>query len=150
MIALSQKSLTEALSSVLTWRTRPGYLSKGGSEFESIHILFGRFLADRHSPNPLSDDSLLADNAAFAWGNGTPLEKVVDSQTAFDHLMLNPQLFRNAIAIIEPWEHVGHNPMGEAVRASLNVAFLAQRIADCDSVVFPLWQSGLFDLRNQD
>ena len=127
------------------WRSRPGYLSQGGSEFESIHILLGRFLADRHSPNPLSDQSLLLDNEAFRWGEGLPLEKVIDSNETFYELMTNPQLFRNAIAIIEPWEHVGRNLRNEEVRASLNVAYLGQKIADCDSILFPLWQSGMFD-----
>lgn len=129
------------------WRQEPGYLNRnGGSEFESIHILLGRFLADHHSPNPLIHKSILADNPEFTWGCGHPLEKVIDSQEAFDYLMANPQLFRNAIAIIEPWEHVGYNPLGEHVRASINVAYLAQKIADCDSILFPFWSSGLFDL----
>lgn len=128
------------------WRSRPGFLSTGGSTFESIHILLGRFLADRQGPSPLVERSLLTDNADFQWGQGQPLEKVIDSPAAFDQLMLNPPLFRNAIAVIEPWHHVGHNPLGEQVRASLNVAYLAQTIADCDSLLFPLWSSGLFDL----
>ncbi|MDJ0732779.1 MAG: hypothetical protein QNJ47_01630 [Nostocaceae cyanobacterium] len=128
------------------WRLKPGYLSQGGSEFESIHILLGRFLADRHSPSPLNNKSLLADNSLFNWGIGKPLEKVIDSQETFEYLMSNPQLFRNAITIIEPWEHVGHNPHGEDVRASINVAYLVQKIADCDSILFPLWSSGLFNL----
>lgn len=34
------------------WRLTPGYLNKGYSDFESVHILLGRFLADRHSENP--------------------------------------------------------------------------------------------------
>ena len=57
--------------------------------------------------------------------------------------MRHPRLFRNAIAIIEPWHHVGHNPNGEEVQASVNVAYLVQKIAVCDSIVFPLWSSGL-------
>ena len=133
-------------SNTKNWRLKPGYLSQGGSEFESIHILLGRFLADRHSPDPLSHKSLLADNPRFDWGLGQPLEKVIDSEAAFNYLMTNPQLFRNAIAIIEPWQHVGHNPLGEEVRASINVAYLVQKLADCDSVLFPFWSSGLFDL----
>jgi len=59
--------------------------------------------------------------------------------------MHHPVLFRNAISIIEPWQHVGHNPLGEEVRASLNVAYIAQKIADCDSILFPVWSSGLLD-----
>ncbi len=128
---------------VSQWRSHPGYLSAGGSEFESIHILLGRFLGDRHSPNPLAERSVLDQNSAFAWGQGQPLEKVIDSAEALDALLVQPQLFRNAIAIIEPWEHVGHNPLGEPVRASLNAAYITQKIADCDSVLFPLWASGL-------
>lgn len=129
------------------WRSHSGYLSSGGSEFESIHILLGRFLADRHLPSPLTERSLLANNPNFDWGDGRPLEKVVNSLADLESLMLQPQLFRNAIAIIEPWHHVGDNPQGEHVRASLNVAYLAQKVADCDSVLFPLWSSGLLDLQ---
>ena len=139
-----QSSVPE--SQIHNWRLKPGYLSQGGSEFESIHILLGRFLADRHSPDPLSHKSLLADNSQFDWGAGKPLEKVIDSEEAFNYLMTNPQLFRNAIAIIEPWQHVGNNPLGEEVRASINVAYLVQKLADCDSILFPFWSSGIFDL----
>ncbi|EKQ68958.1 hypothetical protein OsccyDRAFT_1560 [Leptolyngbyaceae cyanobacterium JSC-12] len=127
------------------WRSRPGYLSEGDSDFESVHVLLGQFLADRHSPDPLPDESLLTENAKFDWGNGTPLEKVIQSQADLEFLMQHPVLFRNAIAIIEPWQHVGKNLLGEAVRASLNVAYIAQKIADCDSILFPLWESGLLD-----
>ena len=141
---------TQAVSNhratLATWRSHPGYLSSGGSEFESIHILLGRFLADRHSPDPLADRSLLADNPGFEWGKGKPLEKVIDSQAALERLMTRPQLFRNAVAIIEPWEHVGYNSLGEHVRASVNVAYLMQKIADSDSLLFPMWKSGPFDL----
>jgi len=76
-------------------------------------------------------------------GGGKPLEKVINSPAELEFLMQHPALFRNAIAIIEPWEHVGKNPLGENVRASLNVAFIAQKIADCDSILFPVWSSGL-------
>ncbi|GET38957.1 hypothetical protein [Microseira wollei] len=127
------------------WRLRPGYLSEGDSDFESVHVLIGQFLADRHSPAPLPDASLLTENAKFEWGCGKPLEKVINSPADLEFLMQHPALFRNAIAIIEPWEHVGKNPLGEDVRASLNVAFIAQKIADCDSILFPVWSSGLLD-----
>lgn len=42
---------------------------------------------------------------------------MIDSPEAFNVLLLNPQPFRNAIAIIEPWEHVAYNRLGEHVRA---------------------------------
>lgn len=140
-------SITNSDTSALdNWRMQSGYLSASGSESESIHILLGRFLLDRNSPSPLLERSLLNDNPAFAWGQGQPLEKVIDSPAALEKLMLNPRLYRNAIAIIEPWEHVGHNPLGEPVRASVNVAYITQKIADCDSIVFPIWSSGRLNL----
>ena len=129
----------------INWRSQPGYLAEGGSDFESVHILLGRFLSDRHSPDPLPDKTLQTENTNFKWGKGKPLEKVVNSPAELDYLLRNPRLYRNAIAIIEPWHHVGHNPQGEEVRASLNVAYLAQKIADCDSVAFPMWSSGLLN-----
>ncbi|HIK17554.1 MAG TPA: hypothetical protein IGS53_19995 [Leptolyngbyaceae cyanobacterium M33_DOE_097] len=127
------------------WRLCPGYLSEGNSDFESVHVLIGQFLADRHSPDPLPDESLLSENLKFGWGKGRPLEKVIGSNVELEFLMHHPVLFRNAISIIEPWHHVGHNPLGEEVRASLNVAYIAQKIADCDSILFPVWSSGLLD-----
>jgi len=128
------------------WRQRSGYLNPGYSDFESVHILLGRFLADRHSADPLPDTSLLLENARFDWGQGHPLEKVITTPTDLEWLLKYPALVRNAVTIIEPWEHVGHNPLGEAVRASLNVAYIVQKLADCDSILFPLWASGLLDL----
>ena len=32
------------------------------------------------------------------------------------------------------------------MRGSVNVAYLTQKIADCDSIVFPMWSSGPFAL----
>ncbi|MEH2122083.1 hypothetical protein [Nostoc sp.] len=141
-------STTQKINQLVTpnnWRLRPGYLSEGDSDFESMHVLIGQFLADRHSLDPLPDTSLLIENAKFQWGYGKPLEKVINSQSDLEFLMKHPCLFRNAIAIIEPWKHVGQNPLGEDVRASLNVAYIAQKIADCDSILFPVWSSGLLD-----
>jgi hypothetical protein len=129
----------------LDWRLQSGYLNEGYSDFESVHILLGRFIADRHSPNPLPNQSLLQENEVFEWGKGRPLEKVINSESDFEFLLKHPRLFRHAISIIEPWEHVGYNPLGEHVRASLNVAYITQTIADCDSILFPLWSSGILD-----
>ncbi|WP_088889905.1 hypothetical protein [Leptolyngbya ohadii] len=143
-MTLSNQPINQSLKTG-NWRLRPGYLSEGNSDFESVHVLLGQFLADRHSPDPLPDASLLLENAQFCWGEGRPLEKVIRSRADLEFLMQNPALFRNAIAIIEPWKHVGKNPLGEEVRASLNVAYIAQKIADCDSILFPMWSSELLD-----
>jgi GMP synthase-like glutamine amidotransferase len=128
------------------WRSTPGYVCEGGSDFESAHILLGRFLADRHSEDPLPDLPLTSENPNFEWGKGLPLEKVVENSGDLERLLGRPLLYRNSVAIIEPWKHVGRNPRGEEVRASLNVAYLAQKLADCDSVLFPLWSSGVLPL----
>ncbi|MDX2228227.1 MAG: hypothetical protein NW220_01225 [Leptolyngbyaceae cyanobacterium bins.349] len=128
------------------WRSRPGYLSPAGSNFESTHILLGRFLADHQSADPLPEQTLLEENATFEWGQGQPLEKVLRSDADLQYLMQHPLLFRHAITIIEPWHHVGHNPWGEAVRASLNVAYIAQKVADADSILYPIWSTGLLNL----
>ena len=128
------------------WRTKPGYFATGHSDFESVHVLLGRFLADRSSPDPLPDWSLLRDNPSFEWGLGKPLEKVVGSQGDLERLMMQPLLYRNAVAVVEPWEHVGVNALGEQVRASLNVAYVLQKIADCDSYLVPMWSAGPLDL----
>ncbi len=128
------------------WRLKPGYLSEGSSDFESVHILMGRFLADRTSVDPLAEKELFASDGIFEWGHAQPLEKVINSQSDLEFLLKNPSLFRNSITIIEPWEHVGANALGEDVRASRNVAFIAQKVADMDSILLPVWCSGVLDL----
>lgn len=128
------------------WRLTPGYCADSGSDVESVHILLGRFLTDRNSADPLSEKDLFSTDGQFEWGYAQPLEKVITSESDLNFLAQNPNLFRNAITIIEPWEHVGHNNLGEQVRASKNVAFMAQKIADCDSILFPVWSTGTLDL----
>lgn len=128
------------------WRLSPGYISKYGSNANTAHILFGRFLADRKSKDPLVEKPLFSEDGKFEWGYAQPLEKVINSREDLEFLATHPQLFRNAITIIEPWNHVGLNALGEEVRASKNVAFMAQTIADCDSVLFPVWSTGVIDL----
>lgn len=127
---------------VEAWRQAPGWYAEGHSDFESVHVLLGHFLADRTSPDPLPDTSVTVENPRFEWGRGRPLEKVLDSPADLDRMLRNPLLFRNSIAIVEPWHHVGHNEQGEEVRASRNIAFVAQKVADCDSYLLPLWSSG--------
>ena len=128
------------------WRLNPGYIENSGSDVESVHILLGRFLTDRNSADPLPEKELFSAEGKFEWGEAQPLEKTITSESDLDFLAQNPSLFRNAISIIEPWEHVGHNDLGEEVRASKNVAFMAQKIADCDSILFPVWSAGTLNL----
>ncbi|MEO1622275.1 MAG: hypothetical protein AAFU53_14745 [Cyanobacteria bacterium J06632_3] len=63
--AREQVQLETQASSLKNWRLEPGYLSTAGSDFESSHILLGRFIADRCSPNPLVEQSLTAENTTF-------------------------------------------------------------------------------------
>jgi hypothetical protein len=127
------------------WRLTPGYLHSGRSDFESAHILLGRFLADRNSENPLDQKELFAADGIFEWGHASPLEKVINSRSDLEFLLLHPNLLRNSITIIEPWEHVGVNTIGEDVRASKNIAYIAQKVADMDSVLLPVWSTGVID-----
>lgn len=127
------------------WRLTPGYLHSGFADFESAHILLGHFLADRTSENPLSEKELLGQDGIFEWGHVKPLEKVINGREDLEFLLKNPSLFRKSITIIEPWEHVGVNQNGEDVRASKNIAYIAQKVADMDSVLLPVWSSGIID-----
>ncbi|MEO1375715.1 MAG: hypothetical protein AAFW70_15645, partial [Cyanobacteria bacterium J06635_10] len=138
--------MTEQLKTYPGWRLNPGYMEETGSDVESVHILLGRFLSDRKSEDPLPEKQLFSEDGKFEWGHAQPLEKVILSEEDLQFLLEHPNLFRNAISIIEPWEHVGINHLGEEVRASKNVAFMAQKIADCDSILFPVWSVGTINL----
>ena len=125
------------------WRTKPGFLQPGYSSIESIQTLIGDFLHDRDSPHLLNgvNDSIHADAVQGGWGNQAPFEKVIRTNEDLRFLLENNELLRHSLCILEPADHVGHNSCGEPVRASLNVACLAQGIADCDSILFPLWET---------
>jgi hypothetical protein len=127
------------------WRLTPGYLHEGRSDFESAHILLGRFLTHRTSEDPLAEKELFAEDGIFERGHAKPLEKVINSREDVEFLLKNPNLFRQSISIVEPWEHVGVNALGEEVRASKNVAYIAQKVADIDSVLLPVWFTGIID-----
>ena len=146
MTATPLRNSSERQLSSSNWRLTPGYIEDSGSDVESVHILLGRFLTDRDSADPLPEKELFSEDGKFEWGYAQPLEKTIASESDLNFLAQQPNLFRNAITIIEPWEHVGNNDRGEEVRASKNVAFMAQKIADCDSILFPVWSSGTLDL----
>ena len=146
MTATPLTSSEDRQSNVPNWRLTPGYIEDSGSDVESVHILLGRFLTDRDSADPLPEKELFSPDGKFEWGYAQPLEKTIASESDLNFLAQQPNLFRNAIIIIEPWQHVGNNDRGEEVRASKNVAFMAQKIADCDSILFPVWSSGTLDL----
>jgi hypothetical protein len=131
----------------LAWRTTPGIFSQYATSPQSVHALLGYFLEDRDSPTPFPDRGIMVDHQLFEWGVAPPLEKVITSPLELDLLLGLPEIFRNSVSVIEPWENVGINLQGEAVRASKNIAYILQQIADADTILYPVWQSGVQDPR---
>ena len=134
-----------ALADQLGWRLQPGILGQHATSVQSAHALLGYYLKDRTAPTPFPGRDGLVDKHTFDWGIAPPLEKVVAGSDELDLLLQHPELFRQAIPIVEPWPSVGVNAMRENVRASKNVAYILQQIADADSILYPLWQSGISD-----
>lgn len=127
----------------LGWRSTPGILGKHPASVQSIHALLGYFLKDRTSPTPFPGRDELAHAGTFDWGLAPPLEKVISRSDELETLLGLPEIFRQSVSIVEPWPNVGVNMQGESVRASKNVAYLLQQIADADSILYPIWQSGI-------
>ncbi len=127
----------------LGWRVRPGILGKHPSSPQSVHALLGYFLKDRQSPTPFPGRDMLTNEGLFEWGIASPLEKVIEGPEHLKLLLEVPEMYRQSVSIVEPWANVGLNPQGESVRASKNIAYLLQQIADADSVLFPVWSSGI-------
>jgi hypothetical protein len=127
----------------LGWRPKPGILGQHPSSPQSVHALLGYFLRDRSSPTPFPGRDMLANDNFFEWGIAPPLERVIESTAHLQFLLGMPELYRQSVAVIEPWEHVGNNLQGEAVRASKNIAYLLQQVADADTILYPVWQSGI-------
>ena len=127
----------------LGWRTKTGLFGKYAASPQSIHALLGYFLNDRSSPSPFPGRDELVDNRLFDWGLAAPLEKVINSDHTMSLLMGLPEIYKHSISIVEPWKNVGINVHGEDVRASKNIAYLLQQIADADTILYPIWQAGI-------
>jgi len=54
-----------------------------------------------------------------------------------------PEIYRHSVSIIEPWPNVGTNQRGEQVHASRNIAYVLQQVADADTILHPVWRSGI-------
>jgi hypothetical protein len=131
----------------LGWRTRPGILGQHAASSQSIHALLGYFLNDRDSPSPFPGRDMLLDGGLFDWGVAPPLEKVIGSRAELDALLGLPEIYRHSVSVIEPWKNVGINLQGEEVRASKNIAYILQQVADADTILYPVWQSGVTNPR---
>lgn len=125
--------------SIRHWRETAGFFSPGKNSLQTILAYFSYFLADRSSAELFGSKEL--NDIPFQWGKHPLLEKIVHSQDDLELLIQNPHLSKNSLAIIEPWENVGTNPRKEGVRASKNVAYIAQKSGDMDSVLLPLWKN---------
>jgi len=135
--------MTSRVNTLLGWRERPGILGQHASSPQSVHALLGYFLRDRLSPSPFPGRDRLAREGMFDWGLAPPLEKVIERPEHLQALMQLPEIYRNSVALIEPWPSVGTNPRGEQVRASKNTAYVLQQVADADTILFPVWRSGI-------
>jgi len=135
--------LTRPLLSELQWRTTPGIFGKHPASVQSVHALLGYFLKDRTSSTPFPGRDELAHTGTFDWGIAPPLEKVIEDPRTLDLLLGLPEVFRQSVSIVEPWPDVGINLQDENVRASLNVAYILQQVADADSILYPVWKSGI-------
>jgi len=137
--AMAQNDRFLGTNSRSDWRTAPGFFTPTGSRYSTVQALLKDFLRDKRSPSLLPERPI----EALTWGSGAPLEKVIRGPDDAAALRSRPSLLRNAISIVEPWPHVGINALGEPVQASRNVALLAQVIADADSVLHPIWATGV-------
>jgi len=135
--------MTSRTPDLLGWRDKPGILGQHASSPQSVHALLGYFLRDRRSPTPFPGRDRLAREGMFDWGLAPPLEKVIEKQEHLRALMQMPELYRHSVAVIEPWPNVGTNPRGEQVRASKNIAYVLQQVADADTILYPVWRSGI-------
>ncbi len=144
---LDPAAMQATLLQQMGWRTRPGIFGQHAASPQSIHALLGYFLNDRDSPTPFPGRDMLVDSSLFDWGVAPPLEKVIRSRLELDLLLGLPELYRHSVAVIEPWRNVGLNVDGEEVRASKNIAYILQQVADADTILFPIWESGVANVK---
>jgi len=130
----------------MDWRKTTHWFGSYVNNSATAMALIGHFLLDRTSPNLLETAARLRPLTldGQTWGE-PPFEKVVGSNQELEWLVRHPNSYRNAVCILEPAEHVGQNAIQENVRSSSNIAHLCRLIADCDSVLFPLWKTGRLD-----
>ena len=131
------------------WRETSSWYTTNTTSIHAIQTLSGHFLSDRHSNSLLSnaDNLIQFQQLSGTWGT-EPFEKVVKDQIDLNYVLENPDISKNVISIIEPANHVGLNPQVEGVRASSNIAYIGRIVADCDSILFPLWESGVSNIDN--
>ena len=124
-----------------------GFFRPGLSNYSTIQTLLGDFINDRTSDSLLKDlheDKIdIFSNSIFKEDGN--YKKIITKNDHLIDVINNPTSYKNSVCIVEPADHVGINPLGESVRASNNISFLTQYIADCDSILIPLWKSEELD-----
>ena len=130
-----------------SFNSKPGFFRPGLSNYSTIQTLLGDFINDRTSDSLIKD---LHENKIEQFSNSILKEdgnykKIITKNDHLIEVINNPTLYKNSICILEPADHVGTNLLGEDVRASNNISFLTQYIADCDSILIPLWRSEELD-----
>jgi hypothetical protein len=135
----------------MEWRKTTSWMNPNSGNASTIQSLIGHFLRDRLSPSLLDAQTkkFQQETCGATWGQ-PPYEKVVESEADLDWLINNPSAYKNAVCIIEPASNVGQNNAKEDVRASSNIAYLCRVIADCDSILFPLWKLGNLNQKKLD
>jgi len=108
------------------------------TKFSQLQSNFLNFLdneiKDRQAPAGFEDlRNNLGKGLSSDWGKIHGLDEVLDEEELLE------SADEVGVTIVEPWEHVGHNSLGEEVRASVNVAYLAKAIG-MNSKVVPLWK----------
>eukprot|EP00127_Corallochytrium_limacisporum_P006186 Clim_evm3s221 gene=Clim_evmTU3s221 len=141
---------------VQRWRRCPGYYNVNAAhDTGSILILLKVFLNDQTGKSPFGQeyDKFYNRNPderqhtyKYDWGKCIPLEKVIMDRLAMLSFLQQPRLVRSSFYVIEPWPHVGVNPATQQpVRASKNVAYILQKVCDADTVLIPIWHTGVWD-----
>ena len=108
-----------------------------------MHALLGYFLKDRNSPTPFPGRDMLANEGLFDWGIAPPAGEGDREPGPPATCCWDAEIYRQSVAVVEPWPNVGINLRGEPVRASKNVAYILQQVADADTILYPVWQSGI-------
>ena len=78
-------------------RLKPGFFRPGLSNFSSIQTLLGDFINDRSSPSLLNEFYIKKAKSLSrnTWNEGTPFEKVVESNEDLRDLLTKPHLITN-------------------------------------------------------
>lgn len=125
------------------WRKLPGFSLQSGPRPQMLAALLDDFLKDKTSPALFTEST----RPKPIWGTAVPYERKAKKVDELLRCRESPGVLENLLAVVEPWPHVGVNPLGEEVHASRNVAHSCSSVADFDLAMIPLWETGVGDAR---